>query len=315
MTTDGLNPGAWALDAVTNRSALVRSEITSPNDAFSDEAKTPMLTTRVRPIIRAAAVEEVRRGLRVAFCFARLTGQPAPPQGRDQGREGSDDERQRDDDAEQGRSQSDPEHHERRTGVQQGQHGADTGDEDDEPDDAAPPGRPLRPGVESRRASTGSTWVARRAGTSAATTVTTVPSSRHSQTVRGSTCRDVLGSVKPTKSMSHLSPRATRTPRPTPMADAPAPIMRASSNRLRSTCRRVAPMARSSAISRERWVTIIVKVFQMMNEPTNSATCGEDHEQDLDDLQSSSIASEFSWATVAPVTASVPSGRPRSAAG
>ena len=37
------------------------------------------------------------------------------------------------------------------------------------------------------------------------------------------------------------------------------------------TWRRVAPIARSSAISRERWVTIIVKVFQMMKEPTNSA--------------------------------------------
>ncbi len=49
---------------------------TSPNDAFSDEAKTPMLTTSVRPIIRAAAVAEVRRGLRVAFCFASSPGMP-----------------------------------------------------------------------------------------------------------------------------------------------------------------------------------------------------------------------------------------------
>ena len=35
-----------------------------------------MLTTRVRPIIRAAAVAEVRRGLRVAFCFASSPGMP-----------------------------------------------------------------------------------------------------------------------------------------------------------------------------------------------------------------------------------------------
>ena len=76
------------------------------------------------------------------------------------------------------------------------------------------------------------------------------------------------------------------------MAEAPAPIMRASSNRLRSTCRRVAPMARSSAISRERWVTIIVKVFQMMNEPTNSATPAKTMNRILTIFRSSSIASD-----------------------
>ena len=72
----GLNPGAWALEVATYRSALVWSDRTSPNDALSDEAKTPMLTTRVRPIIRAAAVAAVRRGLRVAFCFASSPGRP-----------------------------------------------------------------------------------------------------------------------------------------------------------------------------------------------------------------------------------------------
>ena len=56
-----------------------------------------------------------------------------------------------------------------------------------------------------------------------------------------------------------------------PTAEAATPSSSASSSRLRSTWRRVAPIARSSAISRERWVTIIVKVFQMMNEPTNRA--------------------------------------------
>ena len=54
------------------------------------------------------------------------------------------------------------------------------------------------PGVDSRSASTGSTLVARRAGTSAATTVTTVPTSSETQMVRGSSCSDVLGRLKPT---------------------------------------------------------------------------------------------------------------------
>ena len=84
--------------------------------------------------------------------------------------------------------------------------------------------------------------------------------------------------------------------------------MTASSSRLRITCRRVAPIALSSAISRERWVTIIVNVFQMMKEPTNSATPAKIMNRIPTNLRSSLTASEFSLATVAPVTASVPSG-------
>ena len=37
------------------------------------------------------------------------------------------------------------------------------------------------------------------------------------------------------------------------------------------TCRRLAPIARSNAISRVRWATTIENVLKMMNEPTNSA--------------------------------------------
>ncbi len=92
------------------------------------------------------------------------------------------------------------------------------------------------------------------------------------------------------------------------MVDAAAPIMTASSRRLRITCRRVAPIALSSAVSRERWVTIIVNVFQMMKEPTNSATPAKIMNRIPTNLRSFLTASEFSLATVAPVTASVPSG-------
>ena len=71
--------------------------------------------------------------------------------------------------------------------------------------------------------------------------------------------------------MSAVRPLATPAPRPMPTADAASPSSAASPSRLRMTWPRVAPIARSSAISRDRWVTIIVKVFQMMNEPTNRA--------------------------------------------
>ena len=59
-----------------NRSAFVLSPITSPKESFSDDANTLMLTTSVSPIISAAAVEAVRRVLRIAFCFASSPGRP-----------------------------------------------------------------------------------------------------------------------------------------------------------------------------------------------------------------------------------------------
>ena len=136
----------------------------------------------------------------------------------------------------------------------------------------------------------------------------TVPTSRETSTVRGSSCREVLGRLKPIRSIRAWRPFATPTPRAMPMVDAAAPIMTASSSRLRITCRRVAPIALSSAVSRERWVTIIVNVFQMMKEPTNSATPAKIMNRIPTNLRSFLTASEFSLATVAPVTASVPSG-------
>ena len=77
--------------------------------------------------------------------------------------------------------------------------------------------------------------VARRAGTRAETTVTTVPTRRETQIVRGSICIEVLGRLKPIAAIKALRPLATNTPRPIPMADAPRPIISASSTRLRIT--------------------------------------------------------------------------------
>ena len=85
----------------------------------------------------------------------------------------------------------------------------------------------------SRSASTGSTLVARRAGTSAATTVTTVPTSSDTQIVRGTTCIDVLGRLKPIASMSTLQALGDRRPECEPIADAASPSSAASTSRLR----------------------------------------------------------------------------------
>ena len=88
------------------------------------------------------------------------------------------------------------------------------------------------PGVASRSASTGSTLVARRAGTSAATTVTRVPTRSDTQMVRGcdlqSTC---VGRLKPSTAISAFSPLATPTPSATPTAEAPTPSSSASVSR------------------------------------------------------------------------------------
>ncbi len=49
------------------------------------------------------------------------------------------------------------------------------------------------------------------------------------------------------------------------------PVNAASPSTDRRTCFRLAPRARSSASSRVRWATTIVKVLTMMNPPTTSA--------------------------------------------
>ena len=165
------------------------------------------------------------------------------------------------------------------------------------------------PGVDSRSASIGSTFVARRAGTSAATTVTTVPTSSETTMVRGSSCSEVLGRPRPTASISDVEALGDAEPEAEPDrrgGDAEhGGLDQQAAHHLAPAWRR---SARSSAISRDRWVTIIVKVFQMMKEPTNSAMPAKTMNRIPTILKFSLMASEFSSATVLPVTASVPVG-------
>ena len=96
----------------------------------------------------------------------------------------------------------------------------------------APDGRSA-PGVDSRSASIGSTLVARRAGTSAATTVTTVPTSRRQPDGARLDLQRRDGQREADDVHEHFSPFATPTPSPKPTAEAPAPSTSASSSRLR----------------------------------------------------------------------------------
>ena len=59
-----------------------------------------------------------------------------------------------------------------------------------------------------------------------------------------------------------------------------------------------------SAISRTRWATIIVNVFQMMNEPTNSAIAAKTVKSTLTKANWSLMTCDASAAAAAPVTAS-----------
>ena len=70
-----------------------------------------------------------------------------------------------------------------------------------------------------------------------------------------------LGISRPTAASSPRRPKDISTPAPRPMADATAPTMADSSSTERSTWRRLAPTARSMAISRMRWAMMIEKVL------------------------------------------------------
>ena len=195
----GCSPGPWALAPVTKRSAPVLSPMTSPNDAFSEDAKTLMLTTRVSPIISAAAVEAVRRGLRIAFCFASSPGSPRSCIGAAiSAASGRTTSGQRHDDPDERGDQAEAEELHAGVAVQAGQQAGGTEAEQGERRRRRAASRASR-----RRRWThavprpGSTLVARRAGTMAATTVTSVPTSIETMTVRGSICSEVVGRLKP----------------------------------------------------------------------------------------------------------------------
>ena len=81
-------------------------------------------------------------------------------------------------------------------------------------------------------------------------------------------------------------------------------MISASSNTERSTCRREAPIVRSSANSFVRCATVIEKVLKMMNAPTNSAMPANTSSSVLRKLRLFLIESACSLAACSPVLTS-----------
>jgi hypothetical protein len=122
-----------------------------------------------------------------------------------------------------------------------------------------------------RSAATGATRVARRAGESADTSVTPMPTISATTIVRVASSTPAVGRPKPAASNRAFSARANNSPSSSPITEAAMPIRSASLATTARICRRVAPSVRSSANSRVRSATVIENVLKMMNAPTSSA--------------------------------------------
>ena len=123
----------------------------------------------------------------------------------------------------------------------------------------------------SRTAAIGAIRVARTAGQTDATSVTSVPVRIATTAVRVWNTIADCGSSSSTAAKSFVSPFASRTPRPRPTADATRPRIVPSRMTERSTWRREAPSVRSVASSFVRCATVIESVLKMTNAPTKSA--------------------------------------------
>ena len=124
----------------------------------------------------------------------------------------------------------------------------------------------------SRTAAIGGTRVALIAGRSDAASVTRMPISSETTTVRVAKTVPFRGRSIPKETKSESRPLARTRPRKSPTTDASTPTANASLNTDASTCRRLAPIVRSVASSRVRCAIVIESVFAITNEPTNSAT-------------------------------------------
>ena len=123
----------------------------------------------------------------------------------------------------------------------------------------------------SRTAAIGSIRVARTAGQTDATSVTSVPVSIATTAVRVWKTIAACGISRSTALNSAVRPFASATPRPRPIAEAITPSTAPSSTTERSIWRRDAPSVRRVASSFVRWATVIESVLKMTNAPTKRA--------------------------------------------
>ena len=120
-----------------------------------------------------------------------------------------------------------------------------------------------------RMAATGGMRPARAAGTKAATRVTPRPTNSDTAMVRAEMTVDADGKAAPVALNSAVMPFETRTPPAIPSAVASRPMMPDSPRIIMRIWRMSAPMARSSASSRRRWLTMIANVLKIRNALTN----------------------------------------------
>ncbi len=157
-------------------------------------------------------------------------------------------------------------------------------------------------------AATGGILAARRAGSQAASIVTSTPTANAAATAVGETISGPAGVFAPKADIAERSPVASPSPRAKPTTDASAPTTSASSSTERLTWRREAPTARISASSLVRWATSMVKVLEIRKMPTKSAIAAKASSTWLSVLRLSSIILAWSSASSSPVWASAPSG-------
>ncbi len=239
-------------------------------DALIDALITLTVVTKAKPIMRAAAVAAVRRGLRIAFCCASRPGVPntfgnSPPSTRTTGVLIT------------GASIAMP----RNTAAAPPPSRASgwlVAPAMPDPMAIAPPAVKAPPtqtrmrsdrcgsDTSSRIAATGGIFAARRAGKYADSTVTTMPTVYAHRT--GVAVNTSGADVSEPLKISACSSCARPTPRPRPIVEPRMPTATASPITAPVTCRREAPTARSSASSLVRWATSIEKVLKMMNAPT-----------------------------------------------
>ena len=122
----------------------------------------------------------------------------------------------------------------------------------------------------SRTAAIGGTRVARRAGRMLANSVTSVPTSSETTTVRVAKTVEPCGRSIPILTNSQFSNFASPRPRKSPITEPTRPITNASITTDHSTWRREAPSVRSVANSRIRWAIVIESVFAITKAPTKS---------------------------------------------
>ena len=122
-----------------------------------------------------------------------------------------------------------------------------------------------------RIACTGWTRPARRAGTQALRTVTTIPMPSGTRMLAASNPRPASGKPKPAAVMAHMISSTSPTPTRMPTAEPSTATSAASTMTEPLSWGRDMPRARSRANSRVRWATIMEKVLEMMNVPTSRA--------------------------------------------